>query len=103
MLAQALKDEERTAEREAGRSQAREPGRTELLPRHGREPLDVPEDSRGKGEQRRARYRVVELYLASPTALSAAPRFLSESAMNLAVPAGSAHTTPKPRLAMKSL
>ena len=66
-------------------------------------PLDVPEDDRGERDQRRAGQRVVDLYLASPTALSAAPRFVSESAMNFVVPAGSAHTTPKPRLAMKSL
>src|SRR5438552_3227029 len=54
-------------------------------------------------DQRRAGQRIVDFYLASPTALSAAPRFVSDAAMNLAVSCGSAQTTPKPRLAMKSL
>src|SRR4051794_13042523 len=101
--AAAFGDKQRSADPEPGRGKSGEPGGTELLPRHGREPLDVPEDERGECDERRAQDRVVDLYLASPTALSAAPRFLSASAMKLAVRAGSAQTTPKPRLAMKSL
>ena len=96
-------DKQRAAEREADGDEAREPRRAELLARHRRESLDVPEDDPGEEDERRARQRVVELYLASPTAFSAAPRFVSESSMNFVVPLGSAQTTPKPRLAMNSL
>src|SRR6266853_328602 len=61
------------------------------------------EDDRGECDQRRAGQGVVDFYFANPTALSAAPRFVSDAAMNLAVSCGSAQITPKPRLAMKSL
>src|SRR5439155_24711647 len=102
-LAHPGADEQHTAKRETDGDQAGEPGRAEFLPRHRRASLDVPEDDPREDDERRARQRIVELYLASPTAFSAAPRFVSESAMNFVVAAGSAHTTPKPRLAMKSL
>src|SRR5216117_1313141 len=102
-LAHPGADEQRAAQRETDGDQAGKPGRAEFLSRHRRESLDVPEDDPGEDDERRARQRIVELYLASPTAFSAAPRFVSESAMNFVVAAGSAHTTPKPRLAMKSL
>src|SRR5687767_10974857 len=101
--AQARDDEKHTAEAEARGDQPRKPCRAELLAGHRRESLDVPEDRRGERDQRRAAQRVVDPYLASPTALSAAPRFASESAMNFVVPTGSAQITPKPRLAIKSL
>ena len=102
-LAHPRADQQRAAKRETHGDQPGKPGRTELLAGHRRESLDVPEDDPAEDDERRARQRIVDLYLASPTAFSAAPRFVSESAMNFAVPAGSAHTTPKPRLAMKSL
>ena len=101
--AQAGVDEERAADAEAGGNDAREPRRAELLARHGREPLDMPEDDAAQRRERGAGQCVMDLYLASPTAFSAAPRFVSDAAMNFAVSAGSAQTTPKPRLAMKSL
>src|SRR5688572_7651376 len=97
------KNQEQAADAQAGRDQPGNPCRAEPLPRHRREPLDVAENRRGERDQRRAAERIMELYLASPTALSAAPRFSSDCAMNLVVPAGSAQITPKPRLAMKSL
>src|SRR5688572_27388104 len=79
-LAHARDDEQHTAETEPGGDHPREPCRAELLARHGREPLDVPEDQRGERGERRAGQRIVDLYLASPTAFRAAPRFLSDSA-----------------------
>src|SRR5688500_16065083 len=102
-LAHARDDQKYAADSEPAGDHAGEPRRAEPLTRHCRKPLDVPEDRCSERDQRRAGQRVTDLYLASPTALSAAPRFLSDSSMNFAVPAGSAHTTPKPRLAMKSL
>src|SRR6185503_19271267 len=101
--AQAAVHEERAADTESNDDEAREPRRAEFLARHGRETLDVPEDNARQDDEGGARQGIMDLYLASPTAFSAAPRFWSESAMNFVVPAGSAHTTPKPRLAMKSL
>src|SRR5712691_9247857 len=103
VLAQAGANEKRTADCETDGDQPGKPRRTEFLARHGGKPLDMPEDERGKCDQRRAGQRIVDFYLASPTALSAAPRFASDAAMNLAVSWGSAQTTPNPRLAMKSL
>src|SRR5713101_6898688 len=103
VLTQAGANEQRAADRETDGDQSRKPGRAEFLARHGRKPLDMPEDERGECDKRRAGQRVVDLYFANPTALSAAPRFVSDAAMNLAVSCGSAQTTPKPRLAMKSL
>src|SRR6267143_4884631 len=102
-LTQAGANEKRAADCETDGDQSRKPRRTEFLARHGGKPLDMPEDERGKCDQRRAGQRIVDFYLASPTALSAAPRFASDAAMNLAVSFGSAQTTPNPRLAMKSL
>src|SRR5918992_779857 len=43
------------------RDERGKPCRAELLARHGREPLDVPEDRRGERDQRRARQRIVDL------------------------------------------
>src|SRR6266513_1198394 len=103
VLTQAGANEQRTADCETDGDQSRKPCRAEFLARHGGKPLDMPEDERGECDQRRAGQRVVDLYFANPTALSAAPRSASDAAMNLAVSWGSAHTTPKPRLAMKSL
>src|SRR5438874_11891189 len=102
-LTQAGASEKRAADRETDGDQSRKPRRAEFLARHGGKPLDMPEDDRGERDQRRAAQRVVDLYFANPTALSAAPRFSSEAAMNLAVSWGSAQTTPNPLLAMKSL
>src|SRR6185436_6428171 len=102
-LAQAGGDQPDPAQAQSGGHQPREPRRAELLARHRRESLDVPEDRRGERDQRRAGERIMELYLASPTAFSAPPRLASEAAMNFAVSCGSAQITPKPRLAMKSL
>src|SRR5207249_3973442 len=95
--------EEQPADAKPDGDKAWKPRRAQFLARHRRESLDMPEDDAGEDDERGARQRIVDLYLASPTAFSAAPRFVSESAMNFVVPAGSAHTTPKPRLAMKSL
>src|SRR6266699_4855987 len=103
VLTQAGANEKRAADCKTHCDQPGKPRRTEFLARHGGKPLDMPEDERGECDQRRAGQRIVDFYLASPTALSAAPRFASDAAMNLAVSCGSAHTTPKPRLAMKSL
>ena len=102
-LAHARDDEQHTAETEPGGDHPREPCRAELLARHRREPLDVPEDHRGERDERRANQRIIDLYLANPTALSALPRLVSDCAMNFAVPSGSAHTMPRPCLVMKSL
>src|SRR5437588_9802880 len=102
-LAHPRADQQRAAKRETHGDQPGKPGGTELLAGHRRESLDVPEDDPAEDDERRARQRIVDLYLASPTAFSAAPRFASDSAMNFAVPPGSAQTTPKPRLAMNSL
>src|SRR5882672_8659161 len=99
----ASRGQQSPAQNQADGDQPREPRRAELLARHGREPLDMPEDDAAQRRERGAGQGIVELYLASPTALRAEPRFASEAAMNLAVSAGSAHTTPKPRLAMNSL
>src|SRR5687768_5366726 len=101
--AKSRENQEQAAYAEAGCDQPGKPCGAEFLPRHRREPLDMPEDRRGERDQRRAAQRIMELYLASPTAFSAAPRFWSDCAMNFVVPAGSAQITPKPRLAMKSL
>src|SRR5438105_14804887 len=73
-LTQAGANEKRAADGETDGDQPGKPGRAEFLARHGGEPLDMPEDERGKRDQRRAAHRVVDLYLANPTALSAAPR-----------------------------
>src|SRR6266545_1726249 len=100
---QAGANEKRTADCETDGDQPGKPGRAEFLARHGGKPLDMPENDRGECDQRRAGQGVVDFYFANPTALSAAPRFASDAAMNLAVSWGSAQTTPKPRLAMKSL
>src|SRR5687768_6378911 len=94
--AQAGEDQQQPAGSEPNGDQARKPCRAEALARHGRKPLDVPEDRGRQRDERRAGERVVDLYLASPTAFSAVPILASESAMNFVVPAGSAHTTPKP-------
>src|SRR3970282_1554602 len=83
--------EHQAADAQTGGDQAGKQRRSELLARHRREPLDVPEDDRSERGQCRARTRAVDLFLASPTALSAAPRLASEAAMNFAVPPGSAH------------
>src|SRR6185436_879025 len=101
--APAGKHQHHAANGEANGDQAGKPGRAELLARHRRKSLDVPEDRRGERDQRRAAERIMELYLASPTAFSAPPRLASDAAMNFAVSCGSAQITPKPRLAMKSL
>ncbi len=103
VLTQAGANEQRTADCETDGDQSRKPCRAEFLAGHGGKPLDMPEDERGECDQGRAGQRIVDFYLASPTALSAAPRFASDAAMNLAVSWGSAQTTPNPRLAMKSL
>src|SRR5258708_34774341 len=103
LLARTGGNQQGAADREADSDEARKPRRAELLARHRRESLDVPEDDPGEGDERSARQRIVDFYLASPTAFSAAPRLASDSAMNLVVPAGSAQMMPKPRLAMKSL
>src|SRR5688572_11285303 len=102
-LAYAADDQEHSAAAEARGDQAGKPRRAEPLARHFGEPLDVPEDHGGERDERRAAHRIIDPYLASPTALRALPRFLSDSAMNFVVPAGSAQITPKPRLAMNSL
>src|SRR5687767_6889176 len=101
--AYAADDQEHSTAAEASGDQAGKPGRAEPLAWHFGKPLDVPEDRGGERDERRARHRIIDPYLASPTALSALPRFLSDSAMNFVVPAGSAQITPKPRLAMNSL
>src|SRR5439155_13711885 len=103
VLTQAGANEKRAADCKTHCDQPGKPRRTEFLARHGGKPLDMPEGERGECDQRRAGQRIVDFYLASPTALSAAPRFASDAAMNLAVSWGSAQTTPNPRLAMKSL
>src|SRR5947207_1832879 len=96
-------NEQHAASPEARRDQAGKPGGAELLARHRRESLDMPEDDPGEDDERRARQRIADSYLASPTAFNAPPRLASEAAMNLVVPSASAQTTPKPRLAMNSL
>src|SRR5918992_3060110 len=60
-LAYAGNEEEKTADAKPGRDEPGKPRRAELLARHGREPLDVPEDRRGERDQRRARQRIVDL------------------------------------------
>src|SRR5439155_25041720 len=102
-LTAAGANQKRAAGCETDGDEPGKPGRAEFLARHGGKPLDMPEDDRGERAQRRAGQRVVDLYFANPTGLSAAPRLVSDAAMNLAVSWGSAHTTPKPRLDMKSL
>src|SRR6266568_1105700 len=82
---QAGANEKRAADCKTHCDQPGKPRRTEFLARHGGKPLDMPEDERGECDQRRAGQRIVDFYLASPTALSAAPRFASDAAMNLAV------------------
>src|SRR5437588_8394237 len=100
-LAHAGGDEQRAASPESGRDQAGKPGRAELLARHRREPLDVPEDDAGEDDERGARQRIADFYLASPTAFSAPPRLASDAAMNFVVPSASAPTVPEPPLPMK--
>ena len=103
-LAHARDHEQRAAHDRARRRSGREtmPGRTSGPASPGT-PGCARGSTRGERDERRAGQRIVDLYLASPTAFSAAPRFVSDSAMNFAVPAGSAHTMPKPGFAMKSL
>src|SRR5258706_3200917 len=96
-------DQQHAASPESRRDQARKPGRAELLALHRPEPLDVPEDDAGEDDERGARQRIADFYLPSPTAFNPPPRLTSEAAMNFVVPSASAQTTPKPRLAMKSL
>src|SRR5262249_51247448 len=91
------------ADDQADGDEPREPGRAEFLARHRRVALDVPEHDRAQRRERGAGQCIVDLYLANPTALSAEPRLASEAAMNFSAPAASAHTPPKPRLAMNSL
>src|SRR5436309_1116674 len=53
----------RAANPEADRDQPREPCRPELLPRHLRKSLDVPEQHRREREQGRARDGVIGLHI----------------------------------------
>src|SRR6266571_1449638 len=85
VLTQAGANEKRAADCETDGDQPGKPRRTEFLARHGGKPLDMPEDERGECDQRRAGQRIVDFYLASPTALSAAPCLASEAAMYLAL------------------
>src|SRR5206468_9534295 len=87
--APAGEHEQHTAYHETGGDQAGKPCRAELLARHRRKALDVPEHHGAERDERRTGQRITDLYLASPTALSAAPRFASESAMNFEVPTAS--------------
>src|SRR4026209_2270324 len=102
-MAHRLHVKQRTTENQPDGDQPGKPGWAEFLARHGRVVLDVPENDAAERGKRGAAQRVVQLYFANPTAFSAAPRLPSAAAMNFSVPAGSAQTTPKPRLAMNSL
>src|SRR5258708_12753285 len=96
LLARTGGNQQGAADRDADSDEARKPRRAELLARHRRESLDVPEDDPGEGDERSARQRIVDFYLASPTAFTAAPTLPSASPINFAVPADPPPLFPTP-------